>query len=116
MKLVPFDQLKNEFDAIPQPEGRLGIFNVSINNRGKRYEFRSLKITYSNNPEYFGFSLNHYFWVVAKYREMRYKNSQFHDSEDVNVSIHVSNFKYAAMEDNRAVIVTNTCTITVTWP
>jgi len=80
-----FDEFKNLIESIEVPAQRLGIFKVEINNKGKKYDFRSLKTNVSYNDDLFGFGLNHYGWLQLPMPQ--YKRSQFHDCEDVSIDI-----------------------------
>jgi|ERR1035437_7759142 hypothetical protein len=85
IEYVNFEKFKNIIRSVDVPAQRLGIFNVKINNRGKKYDFHCLKESITNNEDNFGFSLNHYGWEILP--KQKYKKSKFHDEEDVCIDI-----------------------------
>ena len=99
MEKITFDEFVQLIATIPQPNQRLGIFNIKINNCQKRYEFHSLKVNYSNNPDVTGFGLNHYGWFAALPKQS-FKRSRFHDEEDVSIGINRDEFEYAYKVEN----------------
>jgi hypothetical protein len=109
MKLT-YDELKQEIDKIEVPKQRLGIFNVSINNKGKKYYFEKLKQNFGASV---GFGLNHYGWTnLAK---QAYKHSKFHDSEDVCIDIDESEFISCEKNENEFIIKTKNFDAVVSW-
>ena len=114
-KKLTFEELSDFFDKIPQPSQTLGIFKVIINNWNKKYEFHNLKISASNNPDYFGFSLNHYGWLGLPMP--KYKKSKFHDSEDVCISIDKSDFvnSHYFPDSQQVTIRTKTSLLKIFW-
>lgn len=98
MKKLTFDQFKDLMNGIDAPAQRLGIFNVKINNWHKRYYFTNLKINALNNPDLCGFGLNHYGWLGLPKQD--YKQSKFHDEEDVSIYINRNEFEYAVKTEN----------------
>lgn len=115
MKKLTFDQLRELIDTIPQPTQRLGIFKVKINNYNKRYEFHSLKVSASYNPDVQGFSLNHYGWLGLP--KQKYHRSKFHDEEDVAIHLERSEFEYAYKVENfnEISIITKKFNLQVNW-
>lgn len=87
MKELTYKEVFEELDKIDAPAQRLGIFDVKINNRGKKYHFKSLK---QNSGGVIGFGLNHYGWLNLPMP--KYKRSRFHDEEDVSVDIYENEF------------------------
>lgn len=110
MKILSFDQFKEVIQAVDAPAQRLGIFNVAINNYGKKYDFMHLKESVSFNKDRFGFSLNH------SYQPQKYKQSKFHDWEDISVGISREEFITAnEINDTTIEIKTKTFKAIVTW-
>lgn len=98
MKKLTFDEFKDMVDAIPAPAQRLGIFRIKLVNCGKRYYWTNLKVSASYNPDSYGFSLNHYGWLGLP--KQKFYRSQFHDEEDVSISIDRDIFLYAQKTEN----------------
>lgn len=109
---VDLDGVKEFLSKIEVPYGRTGIFDVKINNRGKKYHFEKLKETFSIG-DFFGFSLNHYGWRGLK--KQKYKRSKFHDEEDVEIHVDREEFKAAYVYDNFLLVITKTFKMVVTW-
>ena len=100
---LSFDEFKTFISTIEVPAQRMGIFRLQIKNRGKEYDFDRLKETASNNDDSCGFSLNHYRWLNLP--KQRYKQSKFHDEEDVSVDIDRVEFvKANKVPDNNEII------------
>lgn len=108
MGKITYDELSSEIDKIPQFNQRLGIFNVQINNRGKKYYFESLKRNYGDS---IGFGLNHYYNLTTQ----DYKRSKFHDEEDVCIYIERDEFIGCEQFEDKFIIKTKTFTATVSW-
>lgn len=113
MKNLNFDELVDFIKSIESPTQRLGIFNVSINNKGKKYEFINLKPTHTNNKDFCGFSLNHYGWLNLPMP--KYKKSKFHDEEDVSVWFERVEFISATLEGKLLKIKTKNFNTIITW-
>lgn len=107
---LTYKELKNEIDKIEVPEQRLGIFDVEINNKGKKYFFRSLKQNAGSNV---GFGLNHYGWLGLPMP--KYKKSKFHDSEDVSINFEENEFISCQKEKLKFIIKTKTFDAVVRW-
>jgi len=105
-----YDELKKEIGKIKVPAQSLGIFNVEINNKGKKYSFEKLKENYGGNV---GFGINHYGWKGLK--KQNYKRSQFHDEEDVSINIDEDKFISCEKSEKKFTIKTKTFTAIVRW-
>jgi hypothetical protein len=110
-----FDELKTFVGLIPAPDQRMGIFRVQINNKGRRYDFHSLKENASSNENVFGFGLNHYGWMNLP--KQQFKQSKFHDEEDVSIHINKSEFVNADLSklSNTLTIEMKNWSAVVTW-
>lgn len=109
---LDLDGVKELLSKIEVPYGRTGIFDVKINNHGKKYHFEELKETFSG-VDSFGFSLNHYGWMGLK--KQKYKRSKFHNEEDVAIHVDREEFKSAYVYDNFLLVITKTFKMVVTW-
>jgi hypothetical protein len=107
---LSYQELKNEIDKIEVPAQRLGIFDVEVNNKGKKYFFKSLK---QNAGNCIGFGLNHYGWLGLPMP--KYKQSKFHNSEDVCISFEENEFISCQMENKKFIIKTKTFDAVVRW-
>ncbi len=112
MKLS-YDDLERTMFTIDVPENsRTGIFNVEINNMGKKYYFEKLKQT-APMKSFLGFSLNHYGWLGLQ--KQRYKRSKFHDEEDVSIQISKDEFINCIKLGKQLTIKTKTFKAVVSW-
>ncbi len=109
-----FDEFKELIQKIDAPAQRLGIFRLQINNKGKKYDFHSLKEN-SGSDNLTGFGLNHYGWLNLPMPQ--YKKSKFHDSEDVSVNISREEFIEASVKPglNEIQIKTKSWNGVLTW-
>lgn len=112
-KTLSFDELKEYLDEIPQPNSRVGIFDLTINNRGRKYSFERLKTNFSLNEDLLGFGLNHYGWLHLIMPSI--KKSKFHDDEDVCVDIWRREFISAILTEKEINIKTKNFTVQVNW-
>jgi len=103
---LSFDEIKLYLSKVNED---YGIFDLHILNCGKEYFFKHLKETYTLNDNNFGFSKSH------GVSEQWCKRSQFHDEEDVYVTIDRSVFISSHVWKTFMVIKTKTFTIFVDW-
>jgi hypothetical protein len=111
-KPLSFFEVKELIGNIPVEAGRTGIFDVKINNRGKKYHFEKLKENFTTE-NFFGFGLNHYGWLGLKKQD--FKQSKFHDNEDVSIDVNHRDFISAFVFENNLSIKTRTFQMLVSW-